>query len=383
MFTQVKKKILVIIMMLALLLTQFSTTIYAVSDEIENIASTSSSTLTSSEDTSSITSSNENEEDENTEEQAVADDVELNVDYSYSEDSLSCDVVITSNVEMYSIYLDEEEATSFTLSEDSLSFTATFTENVSNTYTVTFEEYESTDITVEIDRIADLSVEEEVTVEEVEVMEEAGIALLSVDDGIAVVASSESGDYILGIETDDTVYLGIIDGTLDKLGHEMHYAKYQGTSYIAFCVQYDITSPGDTFTVGDDVQVVHNASDYEKIAKMIFFGYTSKYGTSLPSTTAQWQAACATQQYVWEYIYKYVNSGYGYPDRDSWNSTYMSSSIYADWLEETEEAYSEYYDNEVSFDGKTYEIGLGESKTITDTQGSLQYYPNMTKTAIL
>lgn len=36
---------------------------------------------------------------------------------------------------------------------------------------------------------------------------------------------------------------GVIEGTLSKLGHELHYAKYDGKTYITFCTQFGVKSP--------------------------------------------------------------------------------------------------------------------------------------------
>ena len=54
---------------------------------------------------------------------------------------------------------------------------------------------------------------------------------------------------------------------------------------------------------------------------MIFWGYTSKHGTGLPSTTQEYKDACSTQQYVWEYIHNNIDSSIEAPSRGSWNST--------------------------------------------------------------
>lgn len=169
---------------------------------------------------------------------------------------------------------------------------------------------------------------------------------------------------------------GIVSGSYDKYGHEMHYAKYDGKTYIVFCVQYGKTSPtGTTYEYGKDfVKYVNRSGDtYRKIADYIAFGYTLQYGDGLPNTKAEWIAACCTQQFVWETLG--VN-----PTRSSWDSTYMSDSLYKSWLADTEDLIDLYYNKQVSFNGSTKTINLGGSVTLTDSNGVLKYYPTFSKT---
>ena len=169
---------------------------------------------------------------------------------------------------------------------------------------------------------------------------------------------------------------GVIEGSLDDYGHEMHYSTYDGKTYIVFCVQYGKTSPnGSTYEYGKEFKKYLNRSGdlYERIADYIAFGYTLQYGDGLPSTTAEWKAACCTQQFVWETLG--VN-----PSRSSWNSTYMSDSLYKQWKANTEELIDLYYNKQISFNGDTTKINLGGSVTLTDSNGVLKYYPTFSKT---
>ena len=169
---------------------------------------------------------------------------------------------------------------------------------------------------------------------------------------------------------------GVVSGSYDKYGHEMHYSKYDGKTYIVFCVQYGKTSPtGTTYEYGKDfVKYVNRSGEtYRKIADYIAFGYTLQYGDGLPNTKAEWIAACCTQQFVWETLG--VN-----PTRSSWDSTYMSDSLYKSWLADTEDLIDLYYNKQVSFNGSIKTINLGGSVTLTDSNGVLKYYPTFSKT---
>lgn len=169
---------------------------------------------------------------------------------------------------------------------------------------------------------------------------------------------------------------GVVSRSYDKYGHEMHYSKYDGKTYIVFCVQYGKTSPtGTTYKYGTDFKKYVNCEDetYEKIADYIAFGYTLQYGDGLPSTKAEWIAACCTQQFVWETLG--VN-----PTRSSWDSTYMSDSLYKSWLADTEDLIDLYYNKQVSFNGSIKTINLGGSVTLTDSNGVLKYYSTFSKT---
>lgn len=183
-----------------------------------------------------------------------------------------------------------------------------------------------------------------------------------------------AGTYITDMNSNAT--FGVISGSYSTYGHEMHYCKYDGKTYIVFCVQYGKTSPdGSTYTYGSDFRTYLNreGATYEKIAKYIAFGYTLQYGDGLPTTTAAWKAACATQQFVWETLG--VN-----PTRSSWDSAYMSDSLYKSWLSDTEDLIDLYYDTQPSFNSTTKSINLGSSTTLTDSNGVFKYYPTFTKT---
>ncbi len=36
---------------------------------------------------------------------------------------------------------------------------------------------------------------------------------------------------------------GVIGGSKENYGHELHYANYDGTTYLVFCTNYGATSP--------------------------------------------------------------------------------------------------------------------------------------------
>ena len=176
--------------------------------------------------------------------------------------------------------------------------------------------------------------------------------------------------------------LELYRGVWEHIGHEMHYANYDGVTYLLFCAQYGKTSPnGGTYVYDTQFKVQLNSGAYHKIAEYIYFGYTMKYGTGLPTTTEAKIAACSTQQFVWEYIRDNITAQYGAPSRNSWNSSYMSSSIYSSWLGETESIYNNYHNGNVSFNNQTGNVAIGETKTFTDTNGVLSSYPSFTQTS--
>ncbi len=186
--------------------------------------------------------------------------------------------------------------------------------------------------------------------------------------------TSFASTFITDMNSD--AQFGVISGTLDKYGHELHYAKYDGKTYIVFCVQYGKTSPnGSTYKYGTDFKkyVNREGATYEKIADYIAFGYTLQHGDGLPSTKQEWIDACCTQQFVWETLG--VN-----PTRSSWSSSYMSDSLYKAWKADTEELMDDYYDKLPSFNSDAKSINLGSSATITDSNGVMKYYPSFEKT---
>lgn len=168
---------------------------------------------------------------------------------------------------------------------------------------------------------------------------------------------------------------GVISGSLSDYGHELHYSDYDGARYMMFCTQFGIKSPtGKSYTYNGDFlpQFKANRPEYARIAEMIYFGYAMNYGMGTPSGTDASRAACCTQQYVWETL---GNA----PGRNSWNSNYMSSGLYSEWLSRTERYYNQYHNN-VSFNGGTEHIVIGDKSTLTDRNGVLQHYKTFSKT---
>ena len=163
---------------------------------------------------------------------------------------------------------------------------------------------------------------------------------------------------------------GVVSGSLAEYNHELHYANYDGTTYLLFCTQFGNTSPtGREYEYGNEFLAYfkENRAEYQNMAEMIYFGYAMNYGMGLPTSYEAKVAASCTQQYVWEML---ENA----PDRDSWNPNYMSSGLYQDWLNQTQNYYNQYHTN-VSFTGATYDVNIGDTTTINDSNGVLCHYP--------
>ena len=186
--------------------------------------------------------------------------------------------------------------------------------------------------------------------------------------------SAFASTYITDMNSD--AQFGVISGSYEKYGHEMHYAKYDGKTYLTFCCQWGVTSPnGSTYKYGSDFKTYVNnkGATFDTIADYIAFGYTLQHGDGLPSTKQEWIDACCTQQYVWEKLG--VN-----PTRSSWVSTYMSDSLYKEWKSNTEDLIDLYYNKKPSFNKNTKSVNLGSSTTLTDSNGVMKYYPTFSKT---
>lgn len=177
-------------------------------------------------------------------------------------------------------------------------------------------------------------------------------------------------------DMNNDVQFGVISGSLTEYGHELHYSNYDGTTYLLFCTQYGMKSPnGSSYSFNGDFVTQYKAqrSEYEKIAEYIYFGYTSKHGMGLPTNASAKKDACCTQQFVWEYIKNNIDGNMKCPSRDSWKSNYMSSGLYANWLNETESAYNQYHRN-TSINGMNVKVNIGESTTLNDSNGVLAHY---------
>ncbi len=169
---------------------------------------------------------------------------------------------------------------------------------------------------------------------------------------------------------------GVISGSLANYGHELHYANYAGVGYMAFCTQYGVKSPNGSEYVYNGDFIVHYKNTlphYEKIAEMIYFGYTMHYGYGIPTSPDAIRAACCTQQWVWEYIHNNIDGSSRVPTRESWNGNYMSTGHLADWTARTEAYYNQYHGN-TSFNGTISKVALGQTSVLTDTSGRLASY---------
>lgn len=173
--------------------------------------------------------------------------------------------------------------------------------------------------------------------------------------------------FITDINSD--AKFGQVSGSLDEYGHEFHYADYDGARYLVFCTEFGKKSPtGKTYEYGNEflAEFKANRPEYQRMAEMIYFGYAMNYGMGLPSSHEAKVAASCTQQYVWETL---GNA----PSRDSWKSNYMSSAIYENWLNETENCYNQYHSN-VSFNGSSENVVIGNTTVLSDSNGVLAHY---------
>ena len=164
---------------------------------------------------------------------------------------------------------------------------------------------------------------------------------------------------------------GVVGGSFAEYKHELHYANYDGETYLLFCTQFGKKSPtGKAYEYGNEflAEFKANRPEYQHMAEMIYFGYTMNYGMGLPGSYEAKVAAACTQQYVWETL---GNA----PARDSWNGSYMSSGLYANWLAQTEGYYNQYHSN-VSFNGSTNKVAVGANTVLSDSNGVLAHYPS-------
>lgn len=175
---------------------------------------------------------------------------------------------------------------------------------------------------------------------------------------------------------------GVISGSLNKVGHELHYAKYDGKTYITFCTECGVKSPTGRVYDRSEFSSYKNKNDatFKEVAKYIYFGYTMLYGDGLPSNDEEYRAASATQQFVWETL-KNAGLSSNCFTRGSWKSTYMSDSIFNDWKSKTDQYINLYYNTLPSFYNANINLNYNTSTTITDSNGALQYYPTFDETA--
>jgi len=174
---------------------------------------------------------------------------------------------------------------------------------------------------------------------------------------------------------------GVIPNSKETLGHELHYANYDGGQYLVFCTKYGDPSPnGGEYSYNGDFIVHYKNSipQYSRVAEMIYFGYTMNYGFGIPQSEEAMRAAACTQQWVWEYINANIDGNTKVPARESWNGHYMSTGHLAEWVAKTENYYNMYHGN-VSFNNTTNKATIGQATTISDTSGRLASYASFSK----
>ena len=181
-------------------------------------------------------------------------------------------------------------------------------------------------------------------------------------------------------EFNGSAEFGPIPGSLSEYKHELHYATYDGQTYLIFCAEQGRKSPQGIFTKDEDFLISYkeNLPAYKELAEMIFFGHTINYGTGLPQDDAAKSSACACQQFIWEYIHNNIDSSQTVTDRDSWNGSYMSSAIYETWYSNARRLYDEYH-RQVSFNNITANVTVGQETVLTDTNGVLQHFDSFTQ----
>lgn len=160
-------------------------------------------------------------------------------------------------------------------------------------------------------------------------------------------------------------------------GGMLHWAKYNGKKYAAFCLDFGAPSPSGTYTSTNDfIKYVKSDDEYQKVSRYIYLGYSAKWGETYPdNVSANWKKKGTaaydmhqTQLLVWTELNGGKDPGTGF-------------TLYSDFKKNIETLYDRYFgkNRNVSFHNSTISIG-STSKTVTDTNKVLQYYPTFDKT---
>lgn len=160
-------------------------------------------------------------------------------------------------------------------------------------------------------------------------------------------------------------------------GGMLHWAKYNGKKYAAFCLDFGAPSPSGTYTSANDfIKYVKSDDEYQKVSRYIYLGYSAKWGETYPdNVAANWNKKGTaaydmhqTQLFVWTELNGGKDPGTGF-------------TLDSDFKKNIETLYDRYYgkNRNVSFHNSTISVG-STSKTVTDTNKVLQYYPTFDKT---
>lgn len=166
------------------------------------------------------------------------------------------------------------------------------------------------------------------------------------------------------------------DNYAGTTGGMLHWAKYNGKKYAAFCLDFGAPSPSGSFnSTNDFFKYVNSDAEYQKISRYIYLGYSAKWGETYPdNVTSNWNKKGTaaydmhqTQLLVWTELNGGKDPGTGF-------------TLDSDFKKNIENLYDRYFGSNrtVSFSGST--VNIGSSKTLTDTNKVLQYYPTFNKT---
>lgn len=166
------------------------------------------------------------------------------------------------------------------------------------------------------------------------------------------------------------------DNYAGTTGGMLHWAKYNGKKYAAFCLDFGAPSPSGSFnSTNDFIKYVRSDAEYQKVSRYIYLGYSAKWGDAYPdNVTANWNKKGTaaydmhqTQLLVWTELNGGKDPGTGF-------------TLDSNFKQNIETIYDRYYgvNRNVSFHNSTINIGSA-SKTITDTNKVLQYYPTFDK----
>lgn len=136
---------------------------------------------------------------------------------------------------------------------------------------------------------------------------------------------------------------GVVVGSLNRFGHEMHFARVNGQEFLVFCMEYGKTSPTNHEYVYGSEFTAYTDETLAGLATEIYFGHVIEYGTGIPSTDEGWKSAIAAQQQCW---WTSKEEGYmsKYPIESTWKSNWLTYSSYLEWYNALEQRISQYYD---------------------------------------
>ncbi|MCD7839009.1 MAG: Cys-Gln thioester bond-forming surface protein [Erysipelotrichaceae bacterium] len=177
-----------------------------------------------------------------------------------------------------------------------------------------------------------------------------------------------TGDFT--VREYDTGYTSSTGSTIYRLqiqSDDLNIPDYSDSSsgYPAFCVQHGASLESGEHNGTSTSVSSSTTTDYKNLARLAYLAYYYD-SDNLKNRSVNNELYAMTQELIWQYL-----------GQDS--SSYTLGTNYSSWKSNIMDQFNK-WDTYPSFNSSTLTLDLGETKTLTDSNGVLQYYETFSYT---